>query len=316
MSKVVVWRTFHATDPWLSDFTAAAHIEKALINNMKVAVIGHLEWTRIAYVNRLPASGDIVHADLTWEGPAGGGAVAAVQLMKLAGSCTFFTALGDDSTGRNARAALESIGVEVIPAIREAPTREAFALIESGGERTTTTLGARLQPLYCDALPWDRLGEYDAIYFSAGNAPLLRSARSSATLVVSAREMATAVAAEIFLDAVVGSSRDPEESYDPDSLKVPPTVSIATDGAHGGRYAIRGGPWLPYAPETLPGPAVDCYGAGDSFAAAFTFGLARFNEFPAAVTLAARCGAACIAGSGPFSRQYCRDDLELADLFT
>ncbi len=276
---------------------------------MKVAVIGHVEWTRIARVDRIPISGDIAHADVSWEGPAGGGAVAAVQLAKLASKCAFFTALGDDLPGSNARAALESNGVDVLAAIRNAPTREAFALIEAGGERTTTTLGARLQPSYCDRLPWDRLEEYDAIYFSAGDATVLRSARASATLVVTAREMATATAAEIFLDAVVGSSRDRDEAYDPSMLSAPPTVLVATDGSYGGRYAIRGGPWIPYAPAALPGPAVDCYGAGDSFAAALTFGLARFDEISSAVEFAARCGAACIAGAGPFSRQLRLDEL-------
>ena len=132
---------------------------------MKVAVIGHVEWTRIARVDRIPTSGDIVHADVSWQGPAGGGAVAAVQLAKLAGRCAFFTALGDDLHGRNARSILERQGVDVLAAIRDAPTRDAFALIEAGGERTTTTFGARLQPSYHDLLPWDRLGDYDAIYF-------------------------------------------------------------------------------------------------------------------------------------------------------
>lgn len=283
---------------------------------MKVAVIGHVEWTRIARVDHIPVSGDIVHADVAWEGPAGGGAIAAVQLAKLAGKCAFFTALGDDLLGRNARAVLESNGVEVLAAIRNAPTREALALIETGGERTTTTLGARLQPSHCDRLSWNLLSEFDAIYFSAGDAPVLRSARACQTLVMTAREMACAAAAGVFLDSIVGSSRDQEETYDPSLLEAPPTVLVATDGHQGGRYAICGGPWLLYPPAAPPGRVIDCYGAGDSFAAALTFGLALFDEIPSAVELAARCGAACIVGAGPFSRQLRLDELALKDLFT
>ena len=71
---------------------------------MRVAVVGHVEWIEFARVERVPAPGEIVHASEAWEEPAGGGAVAAVQLARLAGECLFLTALGDDDaagTGRS-----------------------------------------------------------------------------------------------------------------------------------------------------------------------------------------------------------------------
>src|SRR5207244_1203889 len=52
---------------------------------MRVAVAGHVEWIEFARVERVPAPGQIVHALEAWAEPAGGGAVTAVQLARLAG---------------------------------------------------------------------------------------------------------------------------------------------------------------------------------------------------------------------------------------
>src|SRR6478609_11113642 len=72
-------------------------------SRMRVAVVGHVEWVELARVERVPAPGQIVHALEAWDGPAGGGAVAAVQLARLAGECLFLTALGDDALGHRAK---------------------------------------------------------------------------------------------------------------------------------------------------------------------------------------------------------------------
>jgi ribokinase len=48
---------------------------------------------------------------------------------------------------------------------------------------------------------------------------------------------------------------------------------------------------------------VDTYGAGDSFAAALCFALARGDDLDAALALGARAGAAVIAGRGPYTAQ-------------
>jgi hypothetical protein len=53
---------------------------------LRVAVVGHVEWVRFARVSHIPHAGEIVHARDPFEEPAGGGAVAAVQLARLAGA--------------------------------------------------------------------------------------------------------------------------------------------------------------------------------------------------------------------------------------
>ena len=61
--------------------------------------IRHVEWVEFVRVESVPLPGDIVTAQEMWEEAGGGGAVSAAQLLKLAGDCTFFTALGDDELG-------------------------------------------------------------------------------------------------------------------------------------------------------------------------------------------------------------------------
>lgn len=267
---------------------------------MRVAVVGHVEWTKLAQVDRVPEAGDVLHADRLWEGPGGGGAIAAVQLAKLAGECTFLTALGDDSAGRRSRRELERQGVRVLAAMREEPTREAVSMIDATRERTTMTLGGRLQPACDDPLPWDELGSFDAVYFVAGDVALLRRARAAAVLVVTCREIATAAAAAVALDAMVGSGRDPAERYDADAMAEPPAYLVVTDGANGGTVAVRGDAPRPYRAVSLPGPLVDTYGVGDNFAGALTYGLAATGGIDGALAIATRCAAACAAGRGPF----------------
>src|SRR6059058_4936111 len=126
---------------------------------MRVAVVGHVEWVEFLRVPHVPAAGDIVHASEVFEQAAGGGSVAAVQLRKLAGSCLFLTALGDDEVGRRAAADLESRGVGVEAAWRgDERQRRAVTFVDDAGERTITVLGDRLVPRRVDALPWEELG--------------------------------------------------------------------------------------------------------------------------------------------------------------
>ncbi|MGA7704091.1 MAG: PfkB family carbohydrate kinase, partial [Solirubrobacteraceae bacterium] len=66
----------------------------------KLAVVGHVEWVTFARVPHIAKAGEIVHAESPFEEPAGGGAVAAVQLARLAGESVLVTALGDDEHGR------------------------------------------------------------------------------------------------------------------------------------------------------------------------------------------------------------------------
>jgi ribokinase len=276
---------------------------------MRAAVVGHVEWVEFARVERVPAPGDILHAEEWWEEPAGGGSVAAVQLHKLTGDCTFFTALGKDAIGKRAHLELESLGPRVEAARRNTTTRRALTFIDASGERTITTLGERLHARADDLLPWHELAETDAVYFTAGDAGALAAARRARVLVATSRVMDTLAEADFALDAIVGSGRDPAERYDPRALKHPPRLAVLTDGSNGGRWATADGRRGVFPPAHLPGPIVDTYGGGDSFVAGLTYALGAGLGIAEALALAARCGAACVTGRGPYSTQLTRTDL-------
>ncbi|MBA2462429.1 MAG: ribokinase, partial [Actinobacteria bacterium] len=108
---------------------------------MKVAVVGHVEWVEFARVESMPRAGGIVHAWETWVQAGGGGAVAALQLARLAGEAALFTALGDDQLGRRARDELTAAGITVHSTTRAEAQRRAFCHVDEHGERTITVLG-------------------------------------------------------------------------------------------------------------------------------------------------------------------------------
>src|SRR5262245_38440145 len=268
---------------------------------MRVAVVGHVEWVEFARVEAVPRPGEIVHALETWEEPAGGGAVAAAQLARLAGSCLFFTALGADDLGRRSRAELTRLGVGVQAIPGAEATRRAFTYIDEAGERTITVLGEKLRPNGGDSrLPWRELAGLDAVYFVSGDVEALHHARLAQILVATARELPTLREAGVQLDALVGSGEDDGELYHAGELDPPPHAVVTTSGALGG-WVQPGGP---FRPAPLPGTVVDTYGCGDCFAAGLTFGLARGDSMDEAVALAARCGAAVMTGRGPYAAEF------------
>jgi ribokinase len=108
---------------------------------------------------------------------------------------------------------------------------------------------------------------------------------------------------------LVYSDRDELEIAFAQALDPPPTLLVATRGAEGGRYETAQGQTGSWAAAPLPGPIGDSYGAGDSFAAALTFALAEGRDPDAALALAARAGATCLTGHGPYQRQLTADAL-------
>jgi ribokinase len=234
--------------------------------------------------------------------------VAAVQLARLTGDCTFFTAVGEDDNGAQVEERLSDLGVRVHAVHRrDEPTRRAFVYLDADGERTITTIGERIHPVRADDLPWDELADVDAVYFVAGDADALRAARKAHALVATSRIVDLLERAHVQLDAVVGSARDAGESYR--AIEPPPHLVVATAGAEGGTWTAAEGRTGRWAAIPLPGPHGDAYGAGDSFAAGLTFGLGDGVGTEQALEVAARCGATCMTGRGPYERQLTRADL-------
>jgi ribokinase len=268
----------------------------------RVAVVGHSEWVTHG-LGEMPRPGEITRLSDPFDEPAGGGGVSAAQVAKLGAECLFFTALGDDEAGRAAGRRLESVGVTVLAAVRAAPQTRALSAVGATGDRGIVVVGQATSPRIEDRLPWDDLRGCDGAYFTGHDSATVAAARRARVLVVTTRRLPELVESGVRADVLIASASDATEAVDPAALPVPPDVVLWTEGASGGRYRRADGTRGRWSPAPVPGPAVDSYGCGDSFAAALTVGLARGLDLDSALLLAARCGAACLTGRGGLGPQ-------------
>jgi ribokinase len=227
---------------------------------MRAAVVGHVDWAEFVRVDHVPSPGEIVRADESWQEPGGGGAVAAVQLARLAGECRLLTALADDALGRRSADLLAAAGVAVHAGPRPAPQRRALVHVDADGERTITVVGERMAPRGADELPWEELAEVDALYFAGGDAGALRAARAARVLVATVRVGEALREAGVELDALVGSGDDPGERHEP--LEPAPRLVLSTHRSRGGRWEASDGRAGTWKPAEAISPCVNCYGAG------------------------------------------------------
>lgn len=273
----------------------------------RFAVVGHVEWIEFGRFSHVPEPGEIIDATEWFSEAAGSAAVVAVQLAKLSGDVDFFTALGDDWRGRAAASRLSELGVRVHAAPRSDMQRWGFVHLDDDGERTISILGERHAPVGEDDLPWERIDGAAAVFVSGGDNAAMREARRADRLVATPRAVESLGGVQI--DALVGSGKDRLEQVDPETLDPRPNLIITTAGKEGGTWTGReesGG----FEVAELPGPLVDEYGAGDTFAAGLTYGLGAGWSIDAALQFAARCGAANLTGRGPYSGQLTSADLD------
>jgi ribokinase len=263
---------------------------------MRVAVVGHVEWVDFIGVQRMPAQGEVLHAESSFTRAAGGGGVVAGVLAELGAEVDFFTALGRDADGEAAAAQLTERGVRMHVAWRKKPTRTAVTLLEGGGERTIVTIGERLNPLGTDELKWERLRDADGVYFTAGDGDALQRARAARVVIASPRARGALIGDGPMVEALVFSARDRDEREWARVIAHRARLLVTTNGANGGTWSGESeGSWRAVAP---PGAPCDSYGCGDSFAAGFTFGLAAGATVAEAAALGARCGARCLTRPG------------------
>jgi ribokinase len=265
---------------------------------MRFAVVGHVEWVEFAKVERVPEPGEIVQASDWWAEAAGGGGVASVRLARLGGSSTLYTALGRDTLGDQALAQLTELGVRVEATRHGEPQRRGFTFVDGDGERTITIIGEKHVPSGSDPLPWKELTETDGVYFVSGDSAAARAARRAQVLVATARVLPVLAEAGVELDALVLSENDPSERYEPGALDPPPRLVIRTAGDEGGTWAAADGSSGAYEAAPIPGALADSYGAGDSFAAGLTYGLAAGMDREEALAFAARAASEALTRRG------------------
>jgi ribokinase len=271
---------------------------------MRFAVVGHVEMVEFLPVEHVPQPGEIVHVIDTWTEAAGGGAVAALALLRLSDDVMFFTAFGDDEVGHRAEEELRKEGVRLECVYLDEPQRRGFTYLDRNGERTITVIGRKLVPKASDPLPWSELDEVAGVYLCGADPGAVNEARRARALVATARELAVLKEAGVELDALVQSGSDESERYRPGELQPPPRRLVTTEGRKGGRY-VEGEHEGRWEAAPLPGPLVDTYGAGDTFAAALAFGLGTGLSTDEALALAAEQSALAMTlpGAGAVTRR-------------
>ncbi len=272
--------------------------EMSSIKNLTLAVIGHVEWVSFLSVDKLPQQGIISHGNNYKEEPAGGGAVAAVQMARLTNKKVhFFTALGNDSIGKKSFDRLNDLGLKVHAAWRDVPTRKGFSFVGPNSERAIIVFGERIQPQYSDPLPWEILKNLDGVFITAADSQTIKLSRKAKVVCATPRTKAKYLnEANIRLDALISSQLDPDEKIEANKISIEPKVEISTEGALGGQYRPGGR----YESINLHGQEKDSYGCGDSFAAGVTAALAAKWEVKEAINLGAKCGAKCATFFGPY----------------
>lgn len=262
----------------------------------RVSVVGHVEWVDFLRVAHLPAQGEVLPARREFAHAGGGAVVAAAVLAELGAEVDFYGAVGQDADGDASVGELAARGIRVHAARRDIPTRQVLTFLDERGERTIITLGERLQPRGDDALDWSRLRGADGVYLTAGDAGAVRHARQAGVLVATPRLRERLDDTDLHLDALVFSAGDEDEVRWARTLEPQTDLMVVTEGGRGGRWwGTSEGRW---SGRPLPGPVSDSYGAGDAFAAGFTFGLARGLGPGEAAEIGARVGAEMLTRVG------------------
>ena len=269
------------------------------IPELKLAVIGHVEWVTFLKVDQLPLAGQISHAKDCFEEAAGGAAVTAVQMARLInGPVDLFTSLGKDAYGEKSYERLTKLGLNLKVAWREKPTRKGISLICNDGERAITVIGERLQPIGKDNLPWSNMKNYDGVFVTATDIDGIKLARQARFLAATPRTgQNTLRDSKVKLNALIGSRIDPGEHINYEELIPKPDIYIATEGKLGGVvYPNK----LKYKSIKPSSKEIDSYGCGDCFAGAITTALSAQMNLEHAINIGAYCGAKCSTHYGPY----------------
>ncbi len=268
----------------------------------RLAVIGHVQHVTIGRVPALPAAGAIVHLEAPMWLPGGGGGVAFFQLTRSAAEIHLFTALGNDACGDSILARLDATGAHVHAVRRPHAHARDVTMLTPDGERTIIVVDEPMHPTAIDPLPWDVLGNCDAVFYTAYDPELIVRARAARWLTVTARRRHALDQSGVQADLVVGSAHDPQEMARRRDYATPPTALVLTEGAQGGSVETAADT-VRFSAAPTATVVQGSYGAGDTFAAALTWYAATGLSPLDACASAARHGAAVLCGIDPLASQ-------------
>jgi ribokinase len=298
----------------------------------RVIVVGSVNVDLVVRSARLPAPGETITGGTFEQHPGGKGGNQAVAAARLGASVRFLGAVGADSFGLEAQAALVKAGVDTSGLLTDprAATGIALILVDGGGENVISVASGANAAFEAESLERElaRLGSL------AGDIVLVSNELAPATVVAALRAARAAGARTIFnpapadgieapwlefvdiltpnrgeLGMLAGGDSGADLVAAARSLAVLEAV-IVTLGAEGAFVVPRDGPEWPVPAVAVQ--AVDTTGAGDAFNGALAASLAAGSSLPDAVRRAVAAGGLATTRVGAREGMPTTDELEAA----
>jgi ribokinase len=299
----------------------------------RVIVVGSVNVDLIVRSSRLPAPGETVSGGLFERHHGGKGGNQAIAAARLGADVRFIGAVGDDSFGVDARAALAAAGVDVsgLATIARSATGIALILVDALGENVISVASGANQVLGPRAVERElaRLGSLAGDIVLVSNelaaetvGAALRVARESGARTILNPAPASGLEGALLerVDLLTpnrgelavlagGDSADFDPPAAARRLPVREAV-IVTLGSAGALVVPRNG-----AARTVPAisiGAVDTTGAGDAFNGALAAALAESRDLDAAVRRAVTAGGLATTRAGAREGMPTASELEAA----
>jgi ribokinase len=299
----------------------------------RVIVVGSVNVDLVVRSSRLPASGETVTGGTFEQHPGGKGGNQAVAASRLGGAVRFLGAVGADSFGLEAQAALVEAGVDTSGLITDprAATGIALILVDAGGENVISVASGANAAFAPAALE----RELDGLGSLAGDVVLVSNELASATASAALRGARAAGARTIFnpapavgidlawlefvdiltpnrgeLAALAGSeAAGADLAVAARALPVREAV-IVTLGRDGALVVPRDAE--PWSLPAIAAEVIDTTGAGDAFNGALAAALAEGRPLNEAVRRAVVAGGLASTHTGAREGMPTSEELEAA----
>jgi ribokinase len=299
----------------------------------RVIVVGSVNVDLVATVDRLPGAGETVTGGRFAQHHGGKGGNQAVAAARLGAATWFVGAVGTDAFGDEARAALDSEGVDVseLRALPDQATGVALILVDASGENSIAVAGGANEALD----PANVAAAFDRLRPSAGDVVLvgheiptaaateaLRLARAGGATTIFNPAPATGVTVETLALSDVLTPNQGEatellalagETEGPGPERLAQLVGgghvLVTLGGRGALLVDQDGAQPIAAPAMT---VVDSTGAGDTLNGALAAGLASGMTVLDAARRAVRAASLAVARAGAREGMPTGSELEAA----
>jgi len=299
----------------------------------RVIVVGSVNVDLVVSSARLPSPGETVTGGTFEEHPGGKGGNQAVAAARLGGSVRFLGAVGADSFGLEAQAALVKAGVDTSSLVSDAraATGIALILVDAGGENVISVAPGANAAFAPEALERELsdLGslDRDVVLVSNELAPATVAAGLRAAQAAGARTLYNPAPADgidlswlAFVDVLTPNRGEllllagadvAGQGLVPAARKLPVREAVVvTLGSEGALVVPRDA--AEWSVPALPVDVVDTTGAGDAFNGALAAALASGSSLAEAVRRAVAAGSLATTKVGAREGMPTSDELEAA----